>query len=136
MIKRFTTSLLFLSFGSLVAMGMFQDSRQIQKNESAFMKRKLADAQAIVTGLATEDFARISKGAQDLMLVSHEADWNVVQTAPYIEMSRDFRSSAQRLRDYGNEKNLDGATLAYFEVTLNCVRCHKYIRRNHFPLKE
>lgn len=136
MTKLFAASLLLLSVGSLFATGVIQDPQQLQKDESAFMKRKLTDAKQIVAGLATEDFDLISKSAQDLMLLSHEADWNVVQTAPYIGMSREFRSSAQRLRDYGNDKNLDGATLAYFEVTLNCVRCHKYIRRNHFPLEE
>ena len=25
-------------------------------------------------------------------------------------------------------KNLDGATLAYVRLTMNCIECHKYVR--------
>jgi hypothetical protein len=46
-------------------------------------------------------------------------------------MSSEFRGSAQRLRDHAKEKNVDAATLSYFEVTLNCVRCHKYVRQTN-----
>ena len=100
----------------------------MEKNATKFMARKLDGSRNIIAGLSTENFDLISQSAQDLMLLSHEADWNVIQTKPYLRMSSDFRASAERLRDSANENNLDGATLAYFEVTLNCVRCHKYIR--------
>ena len=93
------------------------------------MNQKLDYSREIVAGLATEDFQKISKGAQDLMLLSHEADWNVATTPQYLKASSDFRDTVGRLRDAGKEKNLDGATIAYFEVTLNCVRCHKQLRR-------
>lgn len=105
----------------------FQD-QPIQKDSKKFMRQKLDASRNIVKGLSVEDFDLISKSGQDLMLFSHDADWNVFQTQDYLELSREFRGSAQRLRDSANQKNLDGATLAYFEVTLNCVRCHKYVR--------
>ena len=44
--------------------------------------------------------------------------------------------SAERLRDAANEKNIDGSTLEFFDVTLNCVRCHKYVRKSHPELKQ
>ena len=91
--------------------------------------RKLDDSKNIVAGLATEDFDLISKSAQDLMTLSQDAEWNVIQSQAYFRMSSEFRSSTERLRDAANNKNLDGATLAYFEVTLSCVRCHKYVRQ-------
>jgi cytochrome c556 len=108
----------------------FQD-QPTQKDSKKFMQQKLNSSMGIVKGLATEDFDLISKSGQDLLLYSHEADWNVFQTQEYLAMSRDFRGSAQRLRDSANSKNLDGSTLAYFEVTLNCVRCHKYVRQTN-----
>ena len=95
------------------------------------MARKLEASRDIMAGLAMEDFGKISRSAQDLMLLSHEADWNVLQTEPYLRMSSEFRSSAERLRDNAKAENLDGATLSFFEVTLNCIRCHKYVRGNH-----
>lgn len=113
--------------------GWQQDDDQIEKNSTAFMNRKLDYSREIVAGLATEDFERISKAAQDMMLLSHEADWKVVTTKQYLKASSDFRETTSRLRDISREKNLDGATLAYFEVTLNCVRCHQQLRLSDLP---
>jgi len=128
--KLITCIVLVATSAGAVIFGFQEERRQIQKDTSPFMKRKLDDSRDIVSGLATEDYGLISKSAQDLMLLSHEADWNVLQTDKYLRMSSDFRSSAQRLRDSAHEKNLDGATLSFFEVTLSCVRCHKYVRQN------
>lgn len=97
---------------------------------NTFMERKLNSARDIVSGLASENYELIAKSGQDLKLLSQESQWEVFQTPEYLRMSNEFRESSGRLRDVANEKNLDGATLAYFEVMLSCVRCHKYIRRN------
>ena len=117
-----------LAIGAGVVYGV-QDQQELQKDSTKFMQRKLINSREIVAGLALEDYPLIAKSAQDLMLLSHEADWNVIQTKPYLDMSGEFRGAAQRLRDAAKGKNLDGATLAYFEVTLSCVRCHKYVRQ-------
>ncbi len=107
-----------------------QEKQDTDQTTSAFMQQKLDYSREIVAGLATEDFAKISKSAQDLMLLSHEADWKVITTPEYLKASSDFRETVARLRSAGKEKNLDGATIAYFEVTLNCVRCHKQLRKH------
>ncbi len=107
----------------------FQEIQEIQKDSKPFMKRKLDSSLALVEGLAVEDYPKIAKGAQDLILLSQESGWNVIQTESYLRMSREFRESTERLRDSADAKNIDAATLAYFEVTLNCVRCHKYLRK-------
>ena len=77
-----------------------------------------------------EDYDKIAEYAQELMLLSHDAEWQVLTTDQYLRHSSQFRGSAERLRDRAKEKNLDGATFAYFEVTMNCVQCHKYVRKN------
>ena len=120
-------SMLFLVLGA-VAVG-FQDPQPLDQDSRKFMRKKLDSSRSIVEGLAIEDYTKIAQNAQNMMLLSHESEWNVIQTDSYVKMSGDFRSSAERLRDAAKAKNLDGATLAYFEVTLNCVRCHKYVRK-------
>jgi cytochrome c556 len=92
------------------------------------MKRKLDYAREIVSGLAMEDYDRISHAARELALISQESIWNAVTTEPYLRESSNFRASAARLQEMAKAKNLDGSALAYFEVTLNCVRCHQYLR--------
>jgi hypothetical protein len=95
----------------------------------AFMQQKVEHAKQIVEALALENYESIAKNAQDLMLISNESRWNAYQTPEYIEMSKEFRVAAERLREASREKNIDSATLSYFEMTLSCVRCHKYLRQ-------
>lgn len=118
-----------VSFGSWVVVK--QDQDKVETTPTPFMLRKLDHSRDIVSGLAMEDFEMIAKNAQDLMALSQDAEWQVLTTPEYLKLSSEFRGSAERLREAASSKNLDGSTLAYFEVTLNCVRCHKYIRANN-----
>ena len=93
-----------------------------------FMRVKLAHSQDVLEGLAVEDFDLIDRGAQQLSLTSEDASWQVLQTEDYARMSADFRRSCDRLREAARAKNLDGAALAWMEVTMKCVQCHKYVR--------
>lgn len=93
-----------------------------------FMQVKLRHSQKLIEGLTKGDFSQIEKNSQELHVLSNETTWQVYQTPEYIRMSREFADSCLRLRDAAQEENLDAATLAYFEVTLSCVRCHKYTR--------
>ena len=113
-----------------VSFTVFLTSQETDENTSQvkFMQRKLEFTKDIVAGLATEDFTRITKGSQDLMLLSNESNWNSINSPDYLKASSDFRETVERLRTAGKEENLDAATLAYFEVTLNCVRCHRQLR--------
>ncbi len=43
-------------------------------------------------------------------------------------MMRDFEFANKALVHASREKNLDGATLAYVQLTLSCVNCHKVVR--------
>jgi len=135
MLKKMILASMVAFLGLYATLFAWQDDEpKIEKSTSPFMQKKLDYSREIVAGLATEDFERIGKAAQDLMMLSHEADWNVATTPQYLKASNDFRDTTSRLRDVSHDKNLDGATLAYFEVTLNCVRCHKQLR-NPTPKK-
>lgn len=102
---------------------------QESDNVETFMLRKLAHAQKVLEGLATEDFDSIAKNAQELSLLSQATQWQVLQTPEYVRRSAEFRRAADELKSSAQEKNLDGATLAYVNVTIKCVECHKYVRR-------
>lgn len=100
---------------------------------AAFMRVKLTHSQDVLEGLAVEDYDLIDRGAQQLSLVSEDASWQVLQTEDYARQSADFRRSCDRLREAARAKNLDGAALAWMEVTMKCVQCHKYIRDRDRP---
>ena len=94
----------------------------------AFMRAKLTHSQEVLEGLTTENYDQIAKHAQELSLLSQAASWNVLQTPEYKQRSLEFRRSADALTKAAKKKNLDGAALAYVDVTLKCVNCHKYVR--------
>ena len=80
------------------------------------------------SGTDPEDYGAIAKHSQEMSLLSHAAQWQVLQTVEYVRHSAEFRRTTDALTQAGKAKNLDGATLAYFQVTLSCVNCHKYVR--------
>ena len=92
------------------------------------MRAKLGHAQHVVEGLALADYDLIARGAHDLALASQASSWEVLQTEDYARQSREFRRACESLRSAAKDKNLDGAALAWMEVTLKCIQCHKYVR--------
>jgi hypothetical protein len=95
---------------------------------SQFMKHKLVHAHKLLEGLAIEDFDLIAKHSQELTLVSREAQWSVLQTPQYAQHSAEFRRATEAIHQAAKKKNLDGAALAYVDMTMKCVNCHKYVR--------
>ena len=93
-----------------------------------FMRAKLGHSQHVMEGLALADYELIERGAHDLALASHASSWQVLQTEDYARQSREFRRACESLRAAAKDKNLDGAALAWMEVTLKCIQCHKYVR--------
>ena len=95
---------------------------------AAFMRQKLDHSQDVLAGLALEDFEMIGRGAQKLALASQASSWQVLQTEDYARQSAEFRRSCDALNGAAKSRNLDGAALAWMEVTQKCVQCHRYIR--------
>jgi hypothetical protein len=92
------------------------------------MRKKLVNSQKVLEGIAVNDFKLIAKHADELIDLSKEAEWRVLKTPQYEIHSNEFRRSAETLIKNAKDKNLDAAALSYVEMTLTCVRCHKYVR--------
>jgi hypothetical protein len=43
-------------------------------------------------------------------------------------MTTEFQRYADDLIKNARQHNIDGATLAYLKLTMNCVQCHKFVR--------
>jgi hypothetical protein len=95
---------------------------------SAYMRAKLTHSQKVLEGLTVEDLPLVAKHAQDLSLLSLATNWEVLQTEEYSQRSQEFQRTAGALREAAKKKNLDGAALAYVELTMKCIDCHKYVR--------
>jgi hypothetical protein len=92
------------------------------------MRRKLASSQKVLEGVALNDFDKIARHAEELIAISKAAEWRVLKTRQYELYSNDFRANADNLVRAARKKNVDAAALAYVDLTLTCVKCHKYVR--------
>ena len=108
--------------------GRSDEPKGSDKKIAQLMHRKLESSQKVLEGLATGDFDKISKNADELIQISKEAEWKSLKTEKYELYSNDFRREADTLVKNAKEKNLDAAALTYVELTLTCVRCHKHVR--------
>jgi cytochrome c556 len=98
-----------------------------------YMRAKLEHSQKVLEGLTLENFDLIAKNAQAMDLLSRATNWQVLQTQEYLQRSQDFQRTAEALTDSAKKKNLDGAALAYVELTMQCINCHKYVRETRSP---
>jgi hypothetical protein len=89
---------------------------------------KLKFAQRLLEGIVTNDFRKINGSAEELIRISKTAEWYVRRTPRYEVHSNEFRRAAEDIIRSAQAKNLDGVTLAYVDLTLTCVRCHRYAR--------
>lgn len=112
----------------------FGGPRSTLENEdekrAEFMRLKLDYSKNVLEGLSTDRLALVARNAKDLKLMSAAALWDVpkIPMLEYSEYTADFQRIADELAREADAGNLDGATLAYVQLTLSCVNCHKYVR--------
>lgn len=106
-------------------------SAQPEKGRSDFMRKKLDYSKNVLEGLSREDYALVARNARRLKVMSEEAAWKsamIPNATNYIPYTLEFQRLADELAGKADGKNLDGATLAYLQLTMNCINCHKYTR--------
>ena len=93
------------------------------------MRQKVAYSQQVLVGITLEDYRLIANNAHKLVELSNKTNWYSRQVPEYELLLNEFRRNAQELMEAGQQKNLDAASLAYVQMTLSCVSCHKFIRQ-------
>jgi hypothetical protein len=106
-----------------------QQSRDQKRAE--FMRMKLEHSKKILEGLTLENYGTIAKSAKALKRLSEAAEWEaptIPKVPDYLVYTTEFQRITDDLSEKAEAKNIDGATLAYLRLTMNCVNCHKYVR--------
>jgi hypothetical protein len=119
---------LVLAAGMLTPMSHGDKPKPKPSAVDKLMMSKLINAQKVLEGVTLGDFAKISNHADKLLAISKQLEWKVLHTPEYELYSNEFRSNTRDLIKRAKEKNIDGAALAYIDMTLTCVRCHKHVR--------
>jgi hypothetical protein len=128
--KRVFSGLTLLALTSGVVVVLAQDQRP--HSRAQFMRTKLEYSKQALEGLTLEDYDTIAKSARALRLLSQAAEWEVPSipnATEYVMLTREFQQLTDEMGKKAREKNIDGATLAYLRLTMNCVHCHKYVRQ-------
>jgi hypothetical protein len=108
-----------------------QDKKQDRDEAlAAMMQKKLKSAHLVLDGVAIGDFKKIANGGEELTQLAKSETWQLIRSPHYERHSADFIRATENLVKKAKEKNMDGAALAYVEMTLSCVRCHQYVREH------
>jgi len=110
----------------LLVYGTHEVYAQMQLRQ--LMQNKLQAAQRLLGAVAVADFEKIGSEADKLLAIANQAEWVAFKTAKYDLHSNEFRRAVETIARKAKEKNIDGTTLAYMDMTMSCVRCHQYVR--------
>lgn len=111
-------------FIALVAAGSIAAENAIKEE----MHFKLFYAQGILEGITTENYPLIATNAYKLKHFSQRQVWDLRKAPEYRRLTTDFQRSVDAVARAADKQNVDGATVAYFQLTTSCVTCHKYLR--------
>ena len=92
------------------------------------MREKLDYAQALLGAVVLGNHAEVERAAGELVRLSEASTWSPLQTPQYLHHAANFREAARSLAEEARARDIDGVSLAYMEMTLSCVQCHKHVR--------
>jgi hypothetical protein len=114
----------------LLAVGTAAAQQPGEKSQptSFWMQKKLEYSQNILSGLVTSDCDKIVANAQSMRNLSKIEGFVRGQTPGYRTQLHLFEESADEIIRQAKKDNVEGATLAFAQLTVSCVNCHKHLR--------
>ena len=89
------------------------------------MWKKLDLSHNVLDAIALDDFEALETYASDLVTLSLAGELNISGTETYRQKSREFREAAQALGRAARDRETEAAALAYVDLTLRCLSCHR-----------
>lgn len=109
--------------------GWAQAAEDDEEDKTSFwMRKKLQYSEQILEALSKEDYDGIAKSARSMNALSHMERWVRASLPVYRTQLRIFSNANEQLIRAADHEQLDGAALAYVQLTLSCVNCHKVVR--------
>ncbi len=122
-----------LTLGSIIVLSILTAfslaaDKDDQEKPSFWMQKKLGYSENILKGLVNRDFDQIAKNARSMSALTQIEKWVRGNTPEYRAQLHVFQDANQQLIRMADKENLDGAALAYVQLSLSCVNCHKIVR--------
>jgi hypothetical protein len=99
-----------------------------EKTMSFWMEKKLEHSQAILRGLAMGDFEDVKYNAGRLKVLNRVEGFVRRKNPDYRSHLNTFSRVSAEIERQAERQNIEGATLAFNQLTVSCVDCHKSIR--------
>ena len=91
------------------------------------MSLKMDYTHQVLESLIKQDFEAIKELSFRLVVLTGTEDWMVIRTPEYSEHTVHFRRAVEAFQEAPKRGDMDAAALAYLDMTLSCVQCHKYV---------
>jgi hypothetical protein len=119
----------------LLAVPSSSQEKKKKREPDPLMVQKLKESQTLLEGLALNDMGKVQGSAEELLRISKAAQFRrALSTAKYEYHANSFQRTAETIIEKAKAKNIDGATLAYLDLTMTCVRCHQHTREEGIGL--
>ena len=107
-----------------------------EKPMSFWMAQKIDLSKKILESLTKEDFAAIESDAKQLRTLGKIEGFVRRQDTTYTRYQQQFDSALLDVATQARNKNVEGATLAFNQLTTSCVICHKRLRHSPDRVEE
>jgi hypothetical protein len=98
-----------------------------------WMRKKLEYSQNILAGITSADLDKVVANAEAMRKLSAIEGFLHGQTPGYRTQLHIFEESADEIIRQGKKDNVEGAALAFTQLTISCVNCHKQLRELQQP---
>ncbi len=92
------------------------------------MRVKRDYAHRLLDAVVEGDFDAVREEAFRLKTIAETNDWRAVDTPEYVQRSNAFLASTERLYEAAKDEEADAVAIAYMDLTLKCVQCHRHLR--------
>lgn len=121
-------ALLFTCLGPAAAVPAQEKGETKNQPTSFWMKKKLDYSQNILAGIAVADFDKIAENGEAMRGLSKIEGFFRGQTPGYRVQLQIFEQAVDEIIRQAKKDNVDGAALAFTQLTISCVNCHKHLR--------
>ena len=98
------------------------------RSASFWMERKLHLSQELLAGITAADFDKIAASAQAMKRLNQIEAFMRSRTPGYRTQLAIFEESLDEIASQADRDNVEGAALAFTQLTISCVNCHKQLR--------
>ena len=93
------------------------------------MKQKLAFSQKVFAGLTEGNLVKAKEAAQAMKLLNKLELFARRKSPAYRRQLRMFEFANDEIVEGAENNNLERATLAYTQLSISCISCHRQLRR-------